>query len=309
MRYRVRVREDGKYGRCVLRQRHTFGRRNNRCPGFLVRVPPPASQRGGEEALHSQVGVAAGPHPVGDLCQRTDFRRSGPAGFAVGLAQPGQPGSPFGWQIKRFGRLQELRPETRAAELEAHLRRAQEPASPASRVLAEFRRALQGGDRHRDRAATSGADRGLLQLRRHLLVGSQGRRRPMPHLAVGLASEYLGQRGVRGLALRQACRLVDRRAHQRMAKPQLGALDRQQVGGDARREGVDCHRFAFKDDGRVQHLSEDVGVIGGGVLGGGGQQQRAGSGRQARALCCECSFEACGQRQSRRQQGALIDVL
>ena len=205
--------------------------------------------------------------------------------------------------------MQELRPEPRAAELEAHLRRAQEPASPAGRVLAEFRRALQGSNRHRDRAASSGADRGLLQLRRHLLVGSQGRGRPVPHLAVGLASEYPGQRGVRGLALRQACRLVDRRAHQRMAKPQLGALDRHQAGGYAGRQGVDCQRSAVKDDGRVQHLSEDVGVLGGGVLGGGGQQQRAGSRRQTRALRCERSLQARGQRQPRRQQGALIEVL
>jgi hypothetical protein len=73
----------------------------------------------------------------------------------------------------------------------------------------------------------------------------------VPHLAVRLASEYVGQRGVR-------------------------------------REGVDGHRFAVKDDGRVQHISEDVGVVGVGVLGGGGQQQRARSRRQTRALRSEC---------------------
>jgi hypothetical protein len=83
----------------------------------------------------------------------------------------------------------------------------------------------------------------------------------------------------------------------RMAEPQLGALDCHQAGGDARREGVDCHRCAVEDDGCVQHLSEGVGVLSGGVLGGGGQQQRAGSRRKTRALRCECSFQARGQRQ------------
>jgi len=71
---------------------------------------------------------------------------------------------------------------------------------------------------------------------------------------------------------------------------------------------VDGHGSAVKDDGRVQHLSEDVGVLGG-VLGGGGQQQRAGSRGQTRGLRCECSFQARGQRQPRRQQGARIEVL
>ncbi len=63
--YRVRVREDGKHGRCVLRQWHAFGGRDDCCPGFLVGVPPPASQRGGEQALHSQARVPASLHGVG----------------------------------------------------------------------------------------------------------------------------------------------------------------------------------------------------------------------------------------------------
>lgn len=120
------------------------------------------------------------------------------------------------------------------AKLERHLRRYQEPVPAACRDLAEPGRPLLGRDRHRHRPAAPSPRRGLLELGRDLLVRPQGRCRPMPDVPVWLASEHLGQCGVRRLTPWHARRLVNRGADQRVAKSQSRPLGLDQPGRNRR---------------------------------------------------------------------------
>jgi hypothetical protein len=89
----------------------------------------------------------------------------------------------------------------------------------------------------------------------------------VPDGTVGLITEDLGERGIRGLPLRDARFLTNGGAYQRMAEPELAAVDFDQLCGD-RRSHVSRPDLARQQRGGFQDLAQRLAVI------HGGHQQR-----------------------------------
>ena len=97
--------------------------------------------------------------------------------------------------------------------------RGQQPARARLGLRRELGGAAEVAHRGRVRAAAAGVERGLLERRRDGLVGRDRARREVPR-ALG-ALDRGGQRGVGAPALGQRRRVVDGRAHQRVAELEL----------------------------------------------------------------------------------------
>ena len=95
----------------------------------------------------------------------------------------------------------------------------------AGRILRQRGRALEERGHRCDAATSLGPLRRTLEFHGDVLVGAGRRLRTVPCPAIGIdvSVDRLGQRPMCLLAVRQGCRPVDRRAHQRMTKSHQGA--------------------------------------------------------------------------------------
>ncbi len=78
----------------------------------------------------------------------------------------------------------------------------------------------------------------------------------MPHAAVRLTNEHVGQRRVCGLTLGHARGLINRRAYQGVPKPESRSLNLHEPGRDGRRDCIYGHRSAADNRGSRQQLPE-----------------------------------------------------
>ena len=120
---------------------------------------------------------------------------------------------------------QELLRGLRRAGLELRLRCGERPATASGRIRGQLCCSLEERGRCGDAAARLRAPGRALQLVRQGLVETRSRVRAMPRapIGIGLGIGRLGQREVHLTAVRNGCRLVDRRAHQRVTEPHEGA--------------------------------------------------------------------------------------
>ena len=119
------------------------------------------------------------------------------------------------------------------------LRRGQRALRAARRLGRQFGRALQEGGGRRQAPARLRPVGRALQLARDVFVAARRRVRAVPGAAIGIDVRIgrLRQHPVRALAILRGCRLVDRRAHERMAKPHPRA-DLEQTRLGRRRRGL-----------------------------------------------------------------------
>ena len=165
------------------------------------------------------------------------------------------------------------------------------------RVRRERRRPLEGGRRTRGTAAPERPAPGLLELGGNVSVRADGGGRPVPDAPLGVIRKHLCQRGMRGVALTDGCRLVNRRPDKGMREAHTQAVGLDESHARRGHEIIDRRARALDGFGHGQQLlqlarlahrrSEEQG------LRRGGQVSRT---RRERLL------EACGQREAVRGQ-------
>ena len=119
---------------------------------------------------------------------------------------------------------QELLRGLRRTGLELRLRCGERPATASGRIRGQLGCSLEERGRCGDAAARLRAPGRALQLVGQGLVETRSRVRAMPRapIGIGLGIGRLGEREVHLTAVRNGCRLVDRRAHQRVTEPHKG---------------------------------------------------------------------------------------
>ncbi|CAA9565546.1 MAG: hypothetical protein AVDCRST_MAG18-1445 [uncultured Thermomicrobiales bacterium] len=217
------------------------------------------------------------------------------------------------------------RDEIPTATLESQLCGVEQPPSLARPIFAQLDRPFECVYRHADRAPPPRPPGRSLERRGHALVGPDERRRPVPDLPVGLVREHRRERRVGRVALGEAGRLVDRRAHERVAEgdPCAGDLDESDVDGrhealgrllsvvDRPRGGDDLAQYAAivyrrEQQQRARVRRQPGGLDGERLLQTLGQRQRRGKSGTAAALVCSQHHRQLDQREwvasSLRQQ-------
>ena len=134
-----------------------------------------------------------------------------------------------------------------------------------------------------------------LQLRRHRVVGSRGRRGTVPRPPVRLLVQHRRQRRVGGVALRHRRALLDRGAHQRMPERHLVVGEIKQLCRDRGREVRDADRRARTASVAASRTSE----TGRAVVERGHQQRRARGRGQSKDAVGERALEPGRQRHLR----------
>jgi hypothetical protein len=187
----------------VLGHRESFGGRDHARACFLVRVGPPAAKRDVSERLEPAVDVPIDSHPVRDLDERCDSRRSRPGCPRECLAQPGRFRPVQRIQLHVVDLLEQAQEVTPPTQDQREVRSMNQSSPPPRRVFRELRGPLQRLHcdqrgpvvlRARSRRLEIGGDR---------FAAAHGRRGPVPDATIRIAIERVRQRGVCSLPLPQ----------------------------------------------------------------------------------------------------------
>lgn len=136
-----------------------------------------------------------------------------------------------------------------------------EAASAFAHIGREIRRPLEARGRRADSAASLGAKCRGLELRRHLVVGSDRGRGPVPRPPIRVVREHRRERCVRGPAVRVGRRLRDRRSHERVAEPELHGIEVDEPYGGRLLEGRHRVHPALDPGARHEDLAHIAGVV------------------------------------------------
>ena len=171
--------------------------------------------------------------------------------------------------------------------------------APADGITGQLGGTFQSCGSGHDSPALCEPRRHRLQFSGHIVVGARGRCGRVPGAPVGLVSEDLRERGVRGPPLRAGSGLVDRRPDQRMPEMDACAVNADERGADRRLERVRSQLFPADETRCRQYLRVLTAVVG-----SRDEQERTGRRGQCLQPSREGAFQAAGEGHNRRQRGA-----
>ena len=159
----------------------------------LARVSPPAAERCRLKCLECARRLVRAGHLVGDLGEGGDALGARPADLVDGLEHEHQARPIVGVELQSTRLRGYAQCTLEAAELELHLRCADEQAAPASRRLAEERCPFDRGRRDGDRSAAERSLCGGFELRRNRVVRAASRGGLVPDAPVGVRPRVPGR--------------------------------------------------------------------------------------------------------------------